>query len=766
MSRPWLIIACLGCCWVGFGVHAGVDEPSIRGKTLTEWLSLWGGNKYEEQQEATEAIIALGARAAPRLVAIIDESGKHARRAGMALGKMGQGATVRVLPDLVRILENRDHGGRLSAMFALGDMASWAGDELLPVFAKIIRDGTDEESLRSRCVSALQSMGDPGRTLLDELAQSEDLVIRERARGAIGSLLGKSSEEEQQAYYLHLVEEDPYDPHVPDYLMRVHGAANATMIGRREHPIVAKVKQLQRERLDTDPSPELALTLAEIILGQLWGTDLQWAAPTDMSRGRSLRQDPAACYPELRSVLEKGFAAAERESEVWNQLGVGLAKLHLLGGDWQAMNDVLGTLGLPTIAAKDRPWLSAPPMEWDADLAKNWAPCDASLREGNCGLLVNVRKGDGGLAGVHILLKPDPTAGQRFGTMRTGLPVDTLFAGTQPIDRKRWGSFGYRADDRPKTRYGVTNAAGEVLFERLPNEPMKIEVLVPTANFPEPGTEWDLWMEVAQGRWLRAERAGGPGIVGVDPIGKVSLVEGSIAAYPKLHVSPRREFEFGDWSSVDPKSLVLRWSTVEAAETYRVRFAVAGLSQHAGFQELPDIAVGEVDTSGTEWAIGERGVGGVRLVPGNLYKVSVEARARDGRPVGRWGTTTLWVPWSHRAAKAPYVDPVRQDESRIAPVEHDMWFRTPSMRNRVDDYVAKHGDAFELEYARLAKAWWRWHDGDVAGARGELVALQKKLVPGNVVRETAIWFIGEIDSEGQPPKRLNFVAKPGPPEKK
>ena len=66
----------------------------------------------------------------------------------------------------------------------------------------------------------------------------------------------------------------------------------------------------------------------------------------------------------MAKVIEVGFNHAEKNSELWRNLGTSLARLRLLQGNWGEMNAVLHRLGEAPIREEDRATISAPPRYW------------------------------------------------------------------------------------------------------------------------------------------------------------------------------------------------------------------------------------------------------------------------------------------------------------------------------------------------------------------------------------------------------------------
>ena len=89
-------------------------------------------------------------------------------------------------------------------------------------------------------------------------------------------------------------------------------------------------------------------------------------------------------------------------------------------------------------------------------------------------------------------------------------------------------------------------------FDRLPDIPVKVEVLVPTSNFPEPVSNWDLWMEVEPGKFKIAKIYGGADAVGTGwPPAPEELRQGETVYYSRLVVRPTFRLNIKDWQRID-----------------------------------------------------------------------------------------------------------------------------------------------------------------------------------------------------------------------
>ena len=748
--------------------QGNADQMKYEGRTIDEWISQWDSKLYDDTRAATQALIKIGRPAVPRMVEEVKKRTNHGWHAVGVLARMGPAAEdalelliATALDKDLRFGDRRQSPAayRGTVLHSLSKM-TWAKDRVTPVLQRIAEDGEEDPDVRASAIWALTNIPKEAMPILEKLTEAEDRRIRDSARSALAEVMDKEGRLTKSDYYTQLIEKDPFDPSVPGYLGSSKGIIN---LGR-PHPLTQKIKKLYRQRLATEPDPELAWRLATIIQNGLRNTDLEWAAPAGGGRGRSPREDPAESYVTLAKVLELGFRHAQPNSQLWRKFGIALAKLRLLQGDWDRMNATLKNLGQEPIPAGSRRWLAAPPDDWQDDLHSKWQVADDSMRSGDCSLEFKIEKDGKGLKGVHFLVKraPEPT-----NVINTGISTNTLFFAPYPL--KDFGSFGYRAKDRPLTRYAISDESGIVRFDKLPDIPVKVEVLVPTSNFPEPVSNWDLWMEVEPGKFKIAKIYGGADAVGA---GKPPPVEelrpGETVHYPRLVVRPTFRLNIKDWQRIDSDDLVLNWEGLDSLPVdkglrYELKMSLSAPGEpHLSVEHAPEIKSAKLVTKQKQWPVGAKGVGDLRFEAGNIYMFEVRAIDESGTVVARWPRTRVWVPWGYRESDPPftysYIGPDRPDRRDNPPIYERVWYRYP--KEKVIRFIRDYPNAFEHEHTRLGKAWLDWHEGDGDGARQQLQRLTKELPKGNVVRGTAIWLLQQMDESKRPLKRhrrLNFV---------
>jgi len=749
-------------------VQDNADQMKYEGRTIDEWMAQWDSRVSDDIDAATNALIKIGRPAVPRLAEEVKKRTKHGWHAVGVLAKMGPEAEEAV-PLLIEVALDEDlrfgdvglspAAYRGTVLYSLSKM-TWAKDRVTPVLQRIAQDGEENPDVRASAIWALTNIPKEAMPILEKLTEAEERRIRDSARSAIAQVMDKEGQITKSDYYTQLIEKDPFDPSVPQYLWSTKGIIN---LGH-PHPLTQKIKKLYRRRLATEPDPELAWRLATIIQYGLRNTNLEWAAPAGGSTVRSPREDPAESYVTLAEVLELGFRHAQPNSQLWSKFSIALAKLRLLQGNWDGMNEMLKKLGREPIPAGSRPWLSAPPVDWQDDLHTKWQVADDSMHSGDCSLEFKIEKDGKGLKGVHFLVKraPEPT-----NVTNTGISTDTLFYAPYPL--KDFDSFGYRAKDRPLTRYAISDESGIVRFDRLPDIPVKIEVLVPTSNFPEPVSNWDLWMEVEPGKFKIAKIYGGADAVGAGlPPAPEELRPGETVHYPRLVVRPAFRLNIKDWQRIDGDDLVLNWEgldslLVDKGLRYELDMSLsAPADPHLSVEHAPVIKSAKLVTKQKQWPVGANGVGGLRFEAGNIYMFEVRAIDKSGTVVARWPRTRVWVPWGYRQSDPPftysYIGPDRPDRQDDPPIYERVWYHYP--KEKTVRFIRDYPNAFEHEHARLGKAWLDWHEGDSDGARQQLHRLTKELPKGNVVRGTAFWLLQQMDENERPLKRhrrLNFV---------
>jgi hypothetical protein len=522
------------------------------------------------------------------------------------------------------------------------------------------------------------------------------------------------------------------------------------------HPPTQRIKQIYRRELEKKPDPQIAWQLATIIRNGLAGSHLAWAAPSNSSSTRWNREDPNESFTTLAEALDVVFEHSEPNSPLWKKAGLSLAKLRLMQGDWNGMNNALRQLGQDPVPAERRPNLPAPPADWD-NLKRDWQPAAEVVRSGTCGVEFRfLRRGQKlqGIPGIHVLVKkhrPDPAA------FRTGFRADTIFYATLPmVDAQPYDSFGYRAADRDQTRYGVSDENGLVRITGLPKTPLLVEILVPTANFTEPGHTWDFLMATPNGLKI-ADRQDPRSIDSHKPPALIELQEDALLRYPIMFVRSQLSANVHDWDTVD-EDFVLTWNGLSenAVDYYDVKLSLSAPEQHPSIRNR-SAAIGTqtVQVRGKSWPIGQRGVGKLRLVPGNIYLLEIDA-VRNDRVVAILPSLRVWVPWEHRDSKPPLTG---ISGSRPAVYER-IFIRTnvsgKSLEVRLPDLIRDAPEMYETEYHQLCLAWLDLHKKK-KGAAGRLRKLIVELPEGNVVRTTGQSFLDAVANGQALSSRLHFV---------
>jgi len=763
------------CSLVAFGLLFGLlvptfaaAESSSKGSSaadddeaIQQLISEWDLGNFQRTQAARKKLAALGQKAVPALTALIENRHAHMGYAVQTLADIGSDARP-ALPILLEVIQDKQtknpNGWKWNVsprnlLLSNVRKLSWAAEELVPVLTKIGLDETEPERLRTSAVYSLGGMGKTALPSLREFLKSDKAAFRSSAANAVAAIEIEAGKSKVDAWQ-EIVDANPFDSNVPSYLASMKGIYNSSKL----HPPTQTVKKLYREKLAEKPDAELAWTLANIIRNQLSGTDLMWASPSDSYRRRSFREDPAENYDTLAAVLEMVVDNSKAGSERFTEAAFSLARLRLLQGDWQGMNAWLGRVGEGPISAELRPVLTAPPIEWKGVKA-SWQPADQKMRSGNCGIEFRfLRRGQRlkGIQGVHVLVKqrPEPAAG---GAFMSGIKADTLLLATQPMKSGPFGAFGYRAKDRNLTRYGVSNKNGVVRIEGLPNKPMVVEVLVPTANFAERGQKWDLLMATADGLKV-ADRSNPKSVDANKPPSVVELVEGEVVRYPQIYVRSPLMTSVSDWDKADADNFVLKWTGWSESEVdhYNVRLTLSAPTEEPeNVNRNPAVTTQAVKTKDNSWPVGERGVGNLTLVPGNIYLVEVEA-VRKGKVLSNTPKYRIWVPWSHRQC-----DPPSRSFSNRPAFYDNIWLRTnvdgKPLEERLPALIKNSPEMFETEYNRLGMAWLDLHKNK-AGAADQLRALVRELPDGNVVRMMAKSLL-DLSANGKAiPKRFRFAA--------
>jgi hypothetical protein len=758
---------------IAIGLRDATDavagEVRYEGRTVQEWISDWDANNFQSNQKAIRVLVAVGTPAVDPLATLIGKRDKHSGLALQTLAKMGDKARD-ALPVLLELAADKDAAdppgwtwnvSLRGLLFSEVRKMNWAADRWVPVLTDVAEDASEPETNRTRAIHALGGMGAAGESVLNSLADNDNREIRLAANQALAAAAiaaGRSKED----VYGEIIAHNPLDANVPQYLMHMKERINAGRI----HAPTQRVKAALRERLAKDPDAEIAWTLATIIQNGLANTELLFDAPSDSSRSKWDREDPAESYVTLAEALEIGFRTAQPKSDLWRRCGLSLARLRLLQGDWAAMNATLAKLGQQPVPDSRRGELPAPLPDW-THLADTWRAADNTMRSGNCAIEFQFEKDGQPLAGAHVLIKhPRDPALNDF----TGIRVDTLLYATKPLEGDRYDTFGYRGNDRTATRYAVSDVTGRVRIEKLPKIPIAVEVLIPTANFAELGKSWDLVMELAPGdirptAWaepnsIRSEKEG-PSIA--------ELKENETIHYPKLIVRSQLVLNVDDWTQVDADDFVLEWKSLKnvnpAVDRYEIEMMLTAPSQ------TPDMVTQQrvirsttEETIDTRWPVGKLGVGGQRLRPGNIYMFEVRGVDRGGNVLARLPRTRVWTPWPNRESLPPlHGDGV----VNAIPIYDRVWWQGTTihgdgtrteLREAVANYLQAGNDDFEYPYVELGKAWLQCLDGHADAGRITLKQLAQGLPEGNVARGTAHALVELLDDGKRLSKRLEFQA--------
>lgn len=742
---------------------------SYEGKTIPEWLDELSSLDFRTRQGVPSMLARIGRPAIPALMQLMEMNDPRGRYAAEALGKMGEDAQ-EVLGSLLEMARSPQSTNNTRSFIVRGlQHAQWAAAEIVPVLATMAVDPAEDKGLRRTATFALGSLGLPAKTALLQLMKVQDAQQRMWATGALERVVVDGGEKTRPQYYIDLIEANPFDENVPNYLTRTKDGAISNGYVGKSHPLSQKIKGIYREELGENPNPQVAMNLARIIQTQLANTALQWSVNSSRGSGKPwMREDPAESFVTLAEVLQLGFKQAEPETEMWRSFGTALAKFYLLRGDWEGMNNVLLQLGQEPIPREERPWLHAPPTDW-SKLRARWQRADPSLRSGTCSLILRFELQGKGLPGIHVLVKypPKPTS-----MYRSGVRSDTLFYSPYPLRTDHRASFGYKYDrDRSQTRYAVSDVSGRVRLDRLPETRVLLEVLIPTGNFEAAGRGWDVLMETDPGHLRRLSQGGDrEALWPHESVAQITLESGKTFFYPKLVVRPQMSvgLNIAQWDAIDPQDFALRWyGPWENAATYEVEMILSAPAETPSVPErAPVLRRASATTRQTSWPVGEKGVDGLRLAPGNIYQFEVQARGENNQVLSRLPRTTVWAPWPDQETDSPvrHMDMVTQ-----SPIHQGVYKRgsyqghlpggkEETLNQRLDRFLQDYPKAFERNYARVGHAWLTWHGGNKAAARRELLELIGELPEGNVARHTATHLLSRLDEGLAPPPRLDFTA--------
>lgn len=760
-----LCMASLLCSLAPISLRAQDNDEGggtkYEGKTVEQWIADWDASQFSSSQKAQKSLAAIGAPAVEALRQLVQKNHRHSGYAIKTLTSMGPAAKP-ALPELLTLAGNKDVEPpkgwswnmpiRAILFMSLSEM-SWASEELIPVLKSVAADESETDQIRSMAANSLGGMGKAALPVLRNFLSSKNKSVRQNAANGIVAIeksAGRSEQETRQ----EIINLDPFDENIPTHLTRMKGVYNLGRI----HPPSQQIKQLYRKTLREMPDAQLAWQLAIIIRNGLANTDAQWATPTNSIRSRWNREDPDENYSTLASALRIAFEHSQPDSDLKKNAGLSLAKLHLLQGNWDKLNQQLELMGQKPIPTERIAFLTPPPLDWN-NLEKDWQIADKELRSGTSGVEFRFLTHDKklrGVRGVHVLVKrrPDPNPAAMF---RGGIDVDTLFHATQPMLVEPYDSFGYRGRDRNVCRYGVSNAVGQVRFDSLPDGPMIIEILLPTANFDESGRTWDMFVKTDEGFQILDRRD--PRSVPSDkPPYLVELKEGIVTKHPLIYIRPQLAANVSDWEKIDKDSFVLSWKAGPPdIDYYNVKLTLSAPAQHPDMAQLMPVIETQSERveDSTSWPVGARGVGDLRLVPGNIYFVEVEAM-QDETVVARLPRQRIWIPWQHRESKSP----VHGMNSQRPAFYDDIWLRTnvsgKSLEERLPRLITDSSNSFETEYNRIGMAWLDLHKNK-PNAKADLKALVDELPAGNVVRATAQFLLDASQNGNAIPKRLNFV---------
>jgi hypothetical protein len=277
-------------------------------------------------------------------------------------------------------------------------------------------------------------------------------------------------------------------------------------------------------------------------------------------------------------------------------------------------------------------------------------------------------------------------------------------------------------------------------------------------------------MEVEPGKMKLAKPFAGPEAVNCNETpAVVTLQSGRTEQYPRLVVMPQLELQVDDWAKADPERFGLSWPAFRLAAggpvTYEVEMVLSGPCEVTMSPEhMQAIRATRETVTGTRWPVGEKGVGGQKLGPGNIYLFGLLARDEKGNVVSRAVRKRLWTPWGSRESRPPYTD---SDTYRQSPIQVETYYRSSasygdgrseSLDEKMERFPRDYPDAFELEYVQVGKAWLDWTRGKQDEARGQLEKLVKSIPEGSVPQATAVWLLQALENGEAAPKRLKLAA--------
>ena len=580
----------------------------------------------------------------------------------------------------------------------------------------------------------LRRAGD--REGLAALSRLADDDIRLAAHRALAPVRGLAREE----YFAHRIAADPTDPNLAGYLELLEWNIGSEGAQELSRSLQARLHERLRER----PRARTAMALARLIHRDLFETAIGWSFvgtgySDSQHRAARPRRNPEAHYGTLADALELCHSLAEDASVERQQSALALARLALLRGDLQQMNDWLIAAGQAPVDLRSRAVFHAPPSDW-GDLAAQWGPCDEMVRSGSAGLRVRVERDGRPQEGIHLLVQP---GGGLQRSRRTGTKIDTLLHANEPlgvyypVERL----FGYDADGtRALTRYAVTDPNGEALFQGLRSGSHKLEIVVPAGIFDESGEQWTCFLRSADGLRpfgrLSQHHALQREVHDVSPTPELMLEEGRIHDFPVVEIHRARRFDLEHGAVLDSAGFTLRWT--KGAEVARAVLLVRAL--FPPLRPLPDFTLWNFDplgpwtvpVEGDQVELSAAGVGAEFLRPGNLLAFELREYAEDGGLVGVIPPVGAHVPWSHRESTF-------QIDERVPASFHSWNEPFPSIDDPAavlescERWLVEHEGDFYEEYVQLLQARQYEKLGDRGRADGFRARLREVAIVGSVL---------------------------------
>ena len=319
-------------------------------------------------------------------------------------------------------------------------------------------------------------------------------------------------------------------------------------------------------------------------------------------------------------------------------------------------------------------------------------------------------------------------------------------------------TYGYTANDLALTRFGVTGQDGRVTFGELPAGSYHLEVVIPTASFRSSQMQWELWLASAAAPWGPAPtRWRAP----------IQIAEGADVHHPILELRPCCTLSLADWQPLDRDGFRLEWTVHPKAARHVLTMSLSCPDSLDDAEFAEAIHSEETETQESSVEIGGEGGVGLALHPGNVYLFRVRSLSASGQVVAQSSTHRAFVPWNHRVTLPPYPTSDRPLSMFHGPpiarrnwhAEHFYSRETgeETSTTRLERYLEGAEDDFEYPYARVVRAWLRWHEDDLDRAREELELLVTTLPRHNVARETAAALVASLANGEAPVRELWFI---------